>query len=336
METFDFSTVKHLFTTRKKILITSHSNPDGDAVGSALALYHFFKNMDQDVFVMVPNGYPDFLSWMPGQENILKYNESKSECDELMKNSDILFSLDYNAPSRIQDASESFSASNAIKILIDHHIDPEKSAFTYIFSTTQVSSTSELLYQFMVALGNEYIDKAVAENIYVGIMTDTGSFSYNCRFQSTFLIVAKLIGHGIDPNRINRLVYSNNSESRLRLLGFALNEKLVVLPDYHTAYISLTKDELQTHDYKSGDTEGLVNYALGIKDVNFAVLFTERDNSIRISFRSAGNFSVNDFARKHYQGGGHKNAAGGDSFLPMEPTILEFNRLLEDYADILK
>jgi phosphoesterase RecJ-like protein len=248
----------------------------------------------------------------------------------------VLFSLDYNSPSRINDASGSFVNSPAVKILIDHHINPEKDAYDHCFSTTQISSTCELVYQFMKSINKNLIDKAIAENIFVGIMTDTGSFSYNCNYESTFKIVAELIGKKIDTNRINRLIYSDNTESRLKLLGYSLSEKLIVLPEYQTAYISLTRAELEKYHYKTGDTEGLVNYALSIKGVQFAALFTERENKIRISFRSVGNFSVNEFAGKHYEGGGHRNAAGGDSFVDMDQTLINFNRLLEDYKDLLK
>jgi phosphoesterase RecJ-like protein len=331
LSSLDFSTVSPLFTQPKKIFITSHSNPDGDAVGSALALYHFFSADGHDVHVMVPNAFPDFLKWLPGQEKVLFYEDSKDLCDRLFREAELLFSLDYNAPSRIGDATESFIRSQATKILIDHHIEPERNAYDHCFSTTQTSSTSELVYQFMEVLGREKINRAIAENIFAGIMTDTGSFSYNCNYVSTFRIAADLIALGVDAGRINREVYSSNNESRIRLLGYALDRKLTVVGDFHTAYIALTKEELDAFNFQTGDTEGLVNYALSIKGIRFAALFTEKDDKIRISFRSNGSFSVNDFARKHFEGGGHKNAAGGDSFLTMDQTIDAFIRLLDDY-----
>lgn len=331
----DFKVVAPLFSEPKKIFITSHSNPDGDAVGSALALHHFFMADGHDVHVMVPNAFPDFLNWLPGQEKVLLYEHSKSLCDRYFKEADVLFSLDYNAPSRIGDASESFTRSQATKILIDHHIEPDRDAYDHCFSTTKTSSTSELVYQFMQHLGKEKINLPIAENIFAGIMTDTGSFSYNCNYVTTFHIAAELIALGVDAGRINRQVYASNNETRIRLLGYALDRKLTVVPDFHTAFIALTREELDQFNFQTGDTEGLVNYALSIRNVRFAALFTEKDNKIRISFRSNGSFSVNDFARKHFEGGGHKNAAGGDSFLTMDQTIETFIRLLDEYKEEL-
>lgn len=336
MEIFDFTAIKELLATKKKILITTHSNPDGDAIGSSLALFHFMSAMGHDVSVMVPNSLPDFLSWLPGQQHILNYEHEQQGLDELFNAADLLFSLDYNTPSRIGTASGAFIRSEAVKVLIDHHIDPDLASFNHVYSTTEVSSTCELLYSFLRDIDKDLLNKDIAENIYVGIMTDTGSFSYNCNYKSTFLISAELVELGIDTNMINRMIYSNNTESRLRLLGYSLASKLVVLPKYSTAYISLTREELHRFNHKKGDTEGLVNYALSIEGIRFAALFTEREKKIRISFRSFGEFSVNDFARKHFQGGGHRNAAGGDSFVDMDQTISEFTRLLETYSEELK
>lgn len=336
MEAIDFSSVNHLFTSKKKILITSHSNPDGDAIGSALALYHFLLAAGHDVYVMVPNNFPDFLAWLAGHDQVLLYENQRKVCDPIMETADIVFSLDYNSPTRINSAAQAFVRSKSVKILIDHHIDPDFAAYDHVFSTTDISSTSELVYQFMASFDKTLINKDIAEAIYVGIMTDTGSFSYNCNFTSTFRVVAELIDQGIDTSRISRLVYANNRESRLRLLGYALSEKLTVLYDFHTAYISLTREELNQHDNRTGDTEGLVNYALSIRGIKFAALFTERENKIRISFRSVGDFSVNEFAKRHFAGGGHKNAAGGDSFADMDQTLSTFHRLLEEYKDDLK
>ncbi len=336
MEAFDFSEVKYLFKSKKRIFLTAHSNPDGDAIGAVLALYHFFLQAGHEVYAMAPNRFPDFLSWMKGKEHVLIYEEQKTRCDELMGSADVLFSLDYNSPNRIGVAEESFTKAKGTKILIDHHIEPDKAAYDHCFSTTQISSTSELVYLFMKALDDCLINKAIGECVYAGIMTDTGSFSYNCNYETTFTIVSELISKGLDATRINRLVYSTNTESRLRLLGYSLSEKLMVLPEYHTAYISLDKQELQKYNYKTGDTEGLVNYALSIEGIRFAALFTERKDKIRASFRSVGNFSVNAFAKEHYEGGGHKNAAGGDSFVSMDQTIKQFERLLVEYGEFLK
>jgi phosphoesterase RecJ-like protein len=333
LNTFDFSELIKLIDGDKNILLTSHSNPDGDAIGSCLALYHFFKRKKHKVNIVIPNDFPEFLAWMPGQEKILIYEKNKKKCDDLFAGADIIFSLDYNSPDRVNDATEKLINSKAKKILIDHHIEPETSAFDVSYSTTETSSTSELVYDFMHQADASLLNKPIAECIYTGIMTDTGSFSYACNYEKTFRIVADLYRLGIDGVKINRLVYSTFSENRLRLLGYALSEKLNVLDNFATAYIVLTKNELDRYEYQVGDTEGLVNYALSIKGIKLAALFSERHNKIRISFRSAGNFSVRELAKNHYEGGGHLNAAGGDSFVSMDKTILEFHRLLSDYKD---
>jgi phosphoesterase RecJ-like protein len=336
LETFDFSAFKKLLLTPKKILLTSHTNPDGDALGSSLALYHFLKKTGHDVMVMVPDRFPEFLYWMPGQKEIKIFEENKEQYAEHFANCDILVSLDYNAPSRLgKEPAKFFNSSKATKVLIDHHIDPDYNSYDLCYSTTNISSTSEMVFELIEFLSPSNLDEDIASCIYAGIMTDTGSFSYNCNYYSTFEIVAHLYKTGMDGQKINRLVYATNSESRVRLLGYSLSSKLKVVEPYHTAYIALTKKELEEFKYQSGDTEGLVNFALSIKGIKFAALFSERDNKIRISFRSAGDFSVNDFARKHFEGGGHKNAAGGDSFIPMDKTLEKFERLLAEYNNEL-
>ncbi len=335
MDTLNFSKIKELLSSKKKILITSHSNPDGDALGSGLGMMLFLNQFDLEVNFMVPNSFPDFLMWMPGQENILIFDKNKKHCKHLIETADVLFSLDYNTPSRLGKAGEAFQKSKGVKILIDHHIDPDVDVYDHVCSTVNTSSTSELVFDFITRIDPSKLNIEIAECLYTGIMTDTGSFSYACNYEKTFRIVADLHKQGLDGVKINRLVYNTYSESRIRLLGYALSEKLVVLQDYATAYISLTKEELDNYNYKAGDSEGLVNYALSIKGIKLAALFSEKNKKIRISFRSVGDFSVNNLARKHYNGGGHKNAAGGDSFLSMEETLTAFERLLSDYKEEL-
>jgi bifunctional oligoribonuclease and PAP phosphatase NrnA len=332
LEKLDFLSVAHVFKGSKKVFLTSHSNPDGDALGSVLALYHFLTAMGHEVSMMVPNRFPDFLQWMPGQEKILIFDLNQAACELSFKEAEILVSLDYNSPGRLEKAESSFTESKAIKVLIDHHLEPDIEAYDHCLTTTGISSTSELVYLFMKVINPVLIDKTVAECICVGIMTDTGSFSYNCNYESTFNIIAELIKRGVKIDDVNRKVYATNSENKLRLLGYALSRKLKVFPQYKTAYIALTREEMKEYHYKTGDTEGLVNYALSISGIVFAALFTERVNKIRVSFRSANNFSVNEFARRHFSGGGHKNASGGDSFESMEKTLDSFERLLEDYS----
>lgn len=331
MNTLNISKIQELLSSHKNILITSHSNPDGDALGSGLAMWHFLTLLGHDVNFMVPNSFPDFLQWMPGQENILIFEKNKKKCLNIIESADILFSLDYNTPSRLGEAAEAFKHAKGTKILIDHHIDPDLKEYNFAISTVHTTSTSELVYDFITQIDPTKLNIDIAECVYTGIMTDTGSFSYACNYEKTFRLVAELYKLGLDGVKVNRLVYNTYSENRLRLLGFALSEKLVVLQDYATAYISLTKEELDKYQYQAGDTEGLVNYALSVKGIKLAALFTEQSKKIRISFRSVGEFSVNNLARSFYEGGGHKNAAGGDSFLPMEETLATFERLLLEY-----
>ena len=294
-------------------------------------MFLYFRNLGHDVRMVVPNPFPDYLAWMEGSDEIMIYELDKPICEESFDNAEIIFSLDYNHPGRLGEAENAFNQSKGIKIMIDHHIQPKREAYNYVFSTADISSTSELIFDFIDELHPEILNKSIAECIYAGILTDTGSFSYACNYEKTFRIVAELYKTGIDGVGINRMVYSTFSESRLRLLGYALSEKLRVLPEYATAYISLTRDELDRYNYQVGDTEDVVNYALSIKGVRFAAMFMERDKKIRVSLRSVGDFKVNTIALEHFEGGGHKNAAGGDSFLTMEETLEKFERLLPGY-----
>jgi phosphoesterase RecJ-like protein len=327
----DFLSIKSLLSVPQKIVLTSHTNPDGDAVGASLAMFLFLKDQGHIVQVVLPNAFPDYLAWMEGSDQVYLYDKDKAACDELFATADILFSLDYNHPNRIGDAEKPFAQSKAVKILIDHHVQPKMDAYDHVFSTVETSSTSELVYDCITELVPKGMTKSIAECIYTGIMTDTGSFSYACNSEKTFRIVADLYKAGINGVKINRLVYNTFSESRLRLLGYALSEKLKVLPEFATAYISLTTEELNRFNYQVGDTEDVVNYALSIKGVRFAAMFIERDKKIRVSLRSVGNFMVNTIAHEHFEGGGHKNAAGGDSYISMEKTLEKFEYLLPHY-----
>jgi len=330
-----YQAVGKLINGKSRICITSHAHPDGDAVGSGLALFHSLKQLGHDVAFIIPNEYPSFLAWMPGSEEILVYSKYGKESREAMQRAEVIFCVDYNAPERLEEAKDLLIASSAVKILIDHHTEPQTSHFNLVLTTTDTSSTAELVYELILSLGPGLINKQVAECIYAGIMTDTGSFSYSCNQVRTYEIVAELFRQGIDGEKIHRLVYDTFSENRMRLLGYCLSTKLKVLPDYHTAYIALSREELHNFNYQTGDTEGIVNFALSIKGIRLAVLFTEKDDRIRMSLRSTGGFSVNEFARKHYDGGGHKNAAGCNSFLTLPETLGRFESLLNDYHDEL-
>jgi bifunctional oligoribonuclease and PAP phosphatase NrnA len=311
-----------------KIVIITHVNPDGDAIGSSLGLYNVLVQEKHRVTVITPNEYPSFLAWMPACNRILVDEMDHAKVSQVLADAELIFCLDFNGLNRMAGIGEAYTRSKAIKILIDHHLEP--SHFTdHSISIAETSSTSELIYDLVVELGKKHlINKAVAECLYVGIATDTGSFSYACNHAKTFEITAELIKLGIDGEHIHRLVYDTYSEDRMRLLGYCLSEKLKVLPQYKTAYISLTKEDLAKFNYKVGDTEGVVNYALSIDGVTMAALFMERDENIKVSMRSKGNASVNDICRKYYEGGGHHNAAGGNSYVSMVETLAVFEKLL--------
>ncbi len=319
-----------------KILITTHANPDGDAIGSSLALFGYLKKKLHEVYIMAPDPDPAFLHWMPYHENLLVFNKDREICIKAIDQAELLISVDYNTLDRLEEATEFVQKAKGIKILIDHHKDPD-SGFHWMISDITVSSTAELIYDFIVESGDhDLIDTNIAACIYAGIITDTGSFSYSCNNEKTYQITAHLISAGIDGEHIHRMVYDTYSEDRLRLLGYSLSDKLIVLHESHTAYISLSKDDLQRFNHQVGDTEGIVNFGLSIKDINLAALFMEREGLVKISFRSKGNFSVNDLARKHFDGGGHNNAAGAYSYISLQETISKFLSLLPVYTEQLK
>jgi len=336
LENTDFSKISELLQQPRKILITSHTNPDGDAIGASLGLFGYFKKKNHSVKVMIPDPDPGFLHWMPYHENLMVFNQDKELCVKAIHNAEIIFSVDYNGLKRLSHASEEVRKSKALKILIDHHTQPD-SDFDLMISIIKTSSTSELIYDFIVASGDsQLIDKDIAECIYAGIITDTGSFSYSCNFERTYLTTAALYRAGIDGEHIHRLVYDTYSENRLRLLGFSISEKLVVLNEFNAAYISLSLEELERFNHQIGDTEDVVNFALSIKDINLAALFTEREDLVIVSLRSKGNFPVNQIAKKYFNGGGHCNAAGANCYISLEETIRIFLQMLPLYKHELK
>lgn len=324
---------RHLSNTTGKIVITSHKNPDGDAIGSSLALYEYLKLKQHDVSIIIPNAFPAFLNWLTNSKEIVIYQDEAKKAQKLIDEAQTIFSLDYNALHRTGDMKSVLEQCKGTKILIDHHLEPDTN-FEFMYSTIETSSTSELIYNLITQAGETgLINKQIAEALYVGIMTDTGSFSYSCNRPKTFYITGALIESGIDGERIHSLVYDTFSEDRLNLLGFCLSERLVVRADLGIAYIYLYKKDLNKFNHQVGDTEGIVNYALSMDKVNVAVLLTERDKLIRISFRSKSSFSVNEFARKYFDGGGHQKAAGGNSFESMDKTINRMIKLFENHKD---
>ena len=327
--------IRGMIQKARKIVITTHTNPDGDALGSSLAMQNYLILKGKQMNTVVPDPYADYLSWMKGADTICVFSESEGKATQLLNEADLIFCMDYNAIKRVDTMADTLRAAPAPRILIDHHLDPSDE-FEQVLSTIHISSTSELVYHFIGWMGDQSLmNTDIASCIYAGIITDTGSFSYSCNYESTFLATANLIRLGINGEHIHRLVYNTYSESRLRLLGHCLSERLVVLPDYQTAYIYLTKEDLEDFNYQVGDTEDVVNFALTIKGIRIAALFTDRNGYIRISLRSKGDFSVNEFAREYFEGGGHRNAAGANSYLSLEETLKKFVNLLPSIREKL-
>lgn len=326
---------KLLEEKQQNIIIVSHRNPDGDAMGSSCALYNYLLKMGHEVTIVVPNTYPSYINWMVGIKNALVFDWNKKKCIDLFKRSTILFALDFNDLSRIQEFEKYLMPVKSYKVLIDHHPNPGNFADLAI-SDTSVSSASELVYLFMKALNHdEHLDKDIAECVYSGIMTDTGCFSFNSSRTQTFEIVAELLKLGIDKDKVYNKVYNNYSYDRLKLMGFTLFEKMTYYPEYNAACISLSQEDMKKYNFKVGDSEGFVNIPLSIKGVKFSALFSEKDDIVKVSLRSTGDFAVNTISSKHYGGGGHCNAAGGVSNLSLEQTLEGFKDILEEFKNEL-
>ncbi len=321
--------IREVLKNANSIVITTHKSPDGDAIGSSLALYHFLKKEGKEVTVVVPDSFPIFLNWMVGCDSIVRYDAQTAKADNLIGQADIIFSLDYNSLTRISDLRNPLEKSNAVKIVIDHHQDPKDFADHY-FVDTNSCSTCQLVYEFIENLdGLDKLDKEIGECIYCGIMTDTGSFKFPSTTSKTHQIIAHLIDLGVENSKVHQEVYDNSSEDRLRLLGYALTEKMVVLREYNAAYISLSLDELKRFSFKKGDTEGLVNYPLSIDGIRFAALITEKDDMISLSLRSKNDFYVNKIANEHFNGGGHVYAAGGMLETSLEEAISKVESVMK-------
>ncbi len=330
-----FSVLDSIVQNPRKCTVLSHVNPDGDAIGSSLALSQFLKKLGHNVEVIVPNDFPDFLAWMPGASSIRIYDKNPELCSKILESSETLFILDFNHFSRSGAVKSVLDGLKTDKILIDHHRDTDFSLFVGALSETEVSSTSELVAETILHYGAQYLDESIATNLLVGIVTDTGSFAHSIFHPETFSICAKLIEKVPSYNRIHQLVYDTFSENRLRLLGYAINNKMEILNEYHTAIIALDKEELARFDYQVGDTEGIVNYPLSMEKIRMSVLVTERQGLVRFSFRSKGDFSVHEVAQQYFNGGGHTNAAGGTLNCSMEAALAKLHDVLPEYKELL-
>lgn len=317
------------------ILILSHKNPDGDAVGCGLGLYHYFNETGKNSVFIVPDQMPQYLSWMPGFDKVIVQKSQQTQASEWIEKADLIILVDFNHPNRLADMASSITRKEVNKVLIDHHPNPGPMA-DLVYSRITASSTSEMVYELIAALQNQpVVAKEIAICLFTGLMTDTGCFNYNSSQVLTYQIVGNLLKSGIDKDDIVDKVYSNFSESRLRLLGHSLSQKMVVLPEYQTAYIWLTKAELDEYKHQQGDTEGLVNFPLSIKGIVFSAIFIEKDNLTKCSFRSKGNFPSNLVASEHFNGGGHLNASGGERYLPLQETLQLFEKILPYYKKYL-
>jgi len=323
--------VTNLLEFPKKIVITTHHKPDGDAMGSSLGLYNYLIEKGHDVTVITPSDYPDFLFWMPGNDKVIQFPKDTENAKKLIAEADMLFCLDYNQPDRTEVMAEIIVASKAIKVLIDHHLNPAPFC-DHVFSYPLSCATAELIYQFIVAMDDKgIINKDIAECLYAGIMADTNSFRFETMTSDSHRIIAALMEAGAVNYKIHENVYDNFSFNRMKMVGYCLYNKLVVVPEYHTAYISLSKEESKQFDSGTGDTEGIVNMALEIKDIKLAAFFYENEKEVKISLRSKGTFSAKEMAQTHFEGGGHRNASGGKSYIGMEETIKKFLSILPAY-----
>ncbi len=332
----NISDLKSFLATKKKIIITTHHRPDADALGSSLGLHNYLTKKGHSVTVISPTDYPRFLHWMEGNGSVIIFSdESRSLVENLVGEAQLIFCLDFNVLNRIDSLEDLIRTSKARKVLIDHHLDPEHFA-DYEYSSIDAAATAELIYEFIVSMGDrDFIDKGIAECLYAGIMTDTGQFKHNNVTQNVHFVTANLMTLGADTAKVGSLIYDNNSFDRLQFLGYMLYKKLTFLSEYNAAYIVVSLEDQNRFNAQTGDTEGLVNYALSLSKVVLAALITENEDNVKLSFRSKGDFSVNDFARKHFSGGGHKNAAGGSSDKNLEETLQFFTDIIKEYKEVL-
>ena len=320
----------------QKIVLVTHLSPDGDAMGSSLGLYHYLQDMGKEVRVVVPNAFPYFLKWMNGAKDVVINTYIPTVAEALIKNADLIFCLDFNTLKRIGALGELVEQSDAKKILIDHHLDPDED-FDVVISYPKISSTCEIVFRLMVQLGGfDRITSTVAECIYTGMMTDTGGFTYNSNDPEIFEIISMLLKKGVDRDHIYREVFNNYTDQRFRLLGFTLSQRMKLYPERKASLMYLSLEDQKQFNLTKGDTEGFVNYPLSIKGVLFSVFIREDEELTKVSLRSQGDFPCNKFAADFFNGGGHLNASGGEFYGNIEDAILLFEEGLEKYADLLE
>lgn len=330
------SDLKEKLTERRKIVITTHFKPDGDAMGSSLGLYHWLKGHGHEVDIIVPSDYPSFLFWMPGQDQVVVYPGQKKYADQLIEQAELIFCLDFNSLSRIHDMGPSVRSANGTKIMIDHHLSPEDFD-DFRHWDNRAAATAQLVYDFIV---NQFDDRSsittdIATSLYTGIMTDTGSFRFQSTTAEVHLIVADLITLGAENWKIHEHIFNSSTENRLKFLGYCLLNRLEVIPEYNTALFAVSSEDLKTFKVTTGDTEGLVNYALSVSGIRLAALIIDRTERVKLSLRSIGDIPCNEICGTYFQGGGHKNAAGGQSTAPITEVVETFKSILPKYKNLL-
>ena len=330
MKDLTLKSVTKLFSEKRNIIFIPHSSPDADALGSCLALYHFF-NQENEVNIISPNEYTEILNFLPGSENILNYERDKENCENIINNGNVIFTLDFNSLGRARNLSSLISKSSATTIMIDHHENPDNYADITI-SNSKMSSTCEMVYDFICSIDKSKIDNKIATCIYTGIVADTGSFRFPSTTSKTLKVGSELINHGVNVTEIFEKLHNNFQFKRLKLLGSAINnfKKIEGLP---VVYTSITDKDQKVNDFKKGDSEGFVNFGLSVAGILCSVLFIEKKDEglIKISFRSKGDFKVNIFASKYFNGGGHEHASGGISKLTLQETEEKFISDIKKY-----
>jgi bifunctional oligoribonuclease and PAP phosphatase NrnA len=335
----DLSALKAFLASPKKVVIVTHFKPDADALGSSLGLAGYLIKKGHEVDVITPSDYPDFLAWMSGKEIVTSLSKDSKQPEKkaqlLIAKAEIIFCLDFSNLKRINELGEMVRTASAKKVMIDHHLEPEHFA-DFEKWDVKSASTAQMIFELINELGEkDLIDENIANCLYAGLMTDTGGFRHNNTTHKEFEVASALVGLGAKPSETAKNIYDTNSLERLRLTGYVLSQKLIVLPEFSTAYMTITWDELNKFGAQTGDTEGLVNYGLSIKGIKMAVLMYDRKEEIKLSFRSLADFDVNSLARKHFEGGGHKNASGGQSKLTLEATLKKFLSILPEYKTLL-
>jgi phosphoesterase RecJ-like protein len=330
---------KTLIDQPQRVVIVTHFKPDADALGSSLGLAGYLKKKGHKVQVITPSDYPDFISWMDGNAEVMALGRdaksSKQKVEEELNQASVIFCLDFSSLKRINDMEEGVRKATAVKVMIDHHLEPEQFA-QFEQWDPHSASTAGLIFELIEQLGDKnLIDAGIANCLYAGLMTDTGGFRHNNTRYKEFMIASELVSRGANPHEVAKEIYDTNSLERLRLTGFVLSEKLKVLPEFRTAYMTLTADELKRFGVQTGDTEGLVNYGLSIKGIKLSVLMYDRKDEIKLSLRSLGDFSVNEMARAHFNGGGHRNASGANTKMSLEDTVKKFLSILPEYQEKL-